>query len=229
MKHLRFIIAPALILLMAFTFAITPVLAHDGEDNSGPGGGDSSETSDSEDDSNSTSVDSEDDNDGVDTEDENENATKHQSGRLLAEVRRHHHSKAEIEHFCVAHKRGITHKFERIVSNSERIKSRIDDIFDKAIAYQQDNGITVDNFDQLVADANTAKTKAGEAVDNLKTVTPSLDCNNVSVASDVAAFKESAGDTRDSLKDYRKAVRAILKALLTAAQPDEDDTEGSTD
>jgi len=47
----------------------------------------------------------------------------------------------------------------------------------------------------------------------LKGVTPTLDCNNASVASDVATFKTAASDTRDKLKAYRDAVKAVLQAL----------------
>ena len=117
---------------------------------------------------------------------------------------------------CEAHKQGLTTKFSRITTNSERIKSRIDDIFSKAQQYQTTNNITVDN--SLVTSATTAQQAAADAIANLKTVTPSIDCNNVSVASDVANFKVAAVKTRDALKDYRTAVKNYLKALKDAKE-----------
>jgi hypothetical protein len=64
--------------------------------------------------------------------------------------------------------------------------------------------------------AQTAQTASADSITNLKSVKPSIDCNNTSVASDVANFKTAAKDTRDKLKSYRDSVRALLHALATA-------------
>jgi hypothetical protein len=127
---------------------------------------------------------------------------------------------------CESHKQGLETKFSHIATNSQRIDDRITGVLNKAIAYQQANNVTADNFDSLASAAQTAKTNADNAIAQLKTVTPSVDCNSTSVASDVAAFKTQAAATRDSLKSYRTAVKAVLKALLTAKQADKT-AEGS--
>jgi hypothetical protein len=148
------------------------------------------------------------------------------SGKV-AEVRADHKAKTAEERtkVCEAHKQGLTKKFSRIVTNSERIQARIDDILAKAIAYKQDKNLSPANFDSLVATAQTAQATSADSVAALKTATPSLDCNNTSVATDVAGFKTAAGTTRDNLKAYRTAVKAVLKSLKTAKKATA--TEGS--
>ncbi len=134
-------------------------------------------------------------------------------------------SQADHQKRCEAHKQGLTNKFSHIVTNSQRIQDRITDVLTKAQAYQTAHNLTVANFDTLVATAQSAGATSAASITSLKAVTPSLDCNNVSVASDVATFKTAAKTTRDDLKAYRTAVKAVLQAL-EAAKPAT--SEGST-
>ncbi len=131
---------------------------------------------------------------------------------------------AEHQKRCEAHKQGLTNKFSHIVTNSQRIQDRITGVLTKAQAYQTAHNLPVANFDSLVSTAQAAGATSAASITSLKAVTPSLDCNNVSVASDVATFKTAAKTTRDDLKAYRTAVKAVLQAL-EAAKPD---TEGSS-
>jgi hypothetical protein len=117
---------------------------------------------------------------------------------------------------CEAHKQGLTRKFANIVTNSDRIKTRIDAVYTKAQTYQTKNNVTVDN--SLLTSATAAQQTAADSIANLKTVQPSLDCNNTSVSSDVANFKSAAQKTRDDLKAYRTAVKNYLHALIEAKQ-----------
>lgn len=162
-------------------------------------------------------------NDTSKTSDDASETEIRKKGRALADdMRKQHQSSAKVKTSeqrkttCEAHKKGLTKKFERIVANSEKIKKHIDDVMAKGQDFQQENNLPVADFNTLVETALTAQTAAAESITALKEVTPTLDCNNVSVANDVATFKAAAQDTRDKLKDYRKAVKAILKALHEA-------------
>ncbi len=135
------------------------------------------------------------------------------------------HSQKERKKICESHKDGLTNKFNHIASNSARIQTRIDDVFTKALAFQLSSNTQVTDFDTLVLAAKKAQTNSADSVAALKTVTPSIDCNSTSVASDVATFKTAAQQTRDNLKAYKTSVRAILHTLETAK---DSTTEGST-
>lgn len=128
---------------------------------------------------------------------------------------------------CEAHKQGLINKFSRITANSQKIKTHIDSVLTKTQAYQQANGVAVADYESLVAAAETAKAAAADSIVALQAVTPTLDCNNTSTASDVATFKAATQDTRDKLKAYRTAVKTILKTLHQAKPATNENTEGS--
>lgn len=117
---------------------------------------------------------------------------------------------------CQARKQGLENKFERIVTNSQKMQTRIDSILAKAVDYQQANNVQAADFDTLVAAAKVAQAKSAASIANLQALKPSVDCNNASVSTDVAAFKAAAEQVRSDLKDYRKAVKAVLQSLLNA-------------
>lgn len=208
MKQFRIVSVPVLILALALVFAAGPVLAYRG----GNSGSDGS-ISRSMDDTGDTASDS-----GGD-----DAAGAQDKGQAVSSV--HRKTEGERRHACQAHKHGLETKFSRIIRNGQRIDDRITGVLDKAVAYQQENNVAVDGFDSLVNTAQSAKNNADNAIANLKNITPSLDCNDVSVAGDVASFKDAAAQARDSVKAYRDAVKDVIKALLDAKQAD--DTAGA--
>lgn len=150
------------------------------------------------------------------------------------ELRQEHKSQSaeNRQKACVAHKQGLTKKFERIVANAERHQARIDGALDKGVAFKDSNNLSPDNYDTLLTAAQDAKTKSAASIEALKAVEPTLDCNNVSVASDVATFKAAAQTVRTDLKAYKTAVKNLLKAIRDAKQAaseSTDTTEGSTE
>ena len=101
---------------------------------------------------------------------------------------------------------------------AQKHKSRIDDVYVKALAYQKDKDITVENLDTLVAAADSAKSKAQMSVDALTGLKPTIQCTSDTVATDVATFKAAAEQARTDLKTYRASVKAILTALKGAKE-----------
>lgn len=155
----------------------------------------------------------------------------HQQGKdmvtALKKERKSSQTDAQRTQKCEAHKQGLTTKFDHIVTNSQSYQNKITDILNKAVAYQQANNVTVTNFDSLVASATAAQGAAADSITALQSVKPSLDCNNVSVAQDVATFKAAAEKTRTALKAYKTAVKAVLQALEAAKEPAKTTTGGT--
>lgn len=169
----------------------------------------------------------------VSTDDSTSPTEVRKKGRELANDMRAQHqanttkTAEQKQKTCEAHKQGLTKKFERITANSEKIKTHIDDVFTKVQAFQTENNLSVSNYADLVTAATAAQTAAAESITSLKEVTPSVDCNSTSVAADVATFKVAGQDTRDTLKEYRTAVKAIVQALHKAKTAET--SEGSND
>lgn len=147
-------------------------------------------------------------------------AELHQKGEgLLAEFRKLNGGKTktpeERKAQCESHKAGLTTKFSNIGNNAQKVQDRISGVYTKAQAYQSANSLSPTGYDSLVATADSAKAASAASITALKAVTPTIDCNGTSVASDIATFKAAAQDTRDKLQAYKTSVRAILTALST--------------
>lgn len=157
----------------------------------------------------------------AETENNTENETElHSRGaQIVSELEKQHHSGKTAEEktkACESHKQGLQTKFTHITTNATNLETKISAFLTKAQTYQSTNNVTVDNWDTLVAAANSAKTDTDTAIANLKAVTPTVDCNSTSVASDVATFKAAAQDARDALKVYKTAVKNVFVALQQA-------------
>ncbi|HSW37550.1 MAG TPA: hypothetical protein VLG37_04265 [Candidatus Saccharimonadales bacterium] len=213
------LILPVLTMALALTQGM-PAVAHGEEDSSNRGSG----TTSSETEIHTASTQT-----GVNESDQENSRT--QAAAMLEKLREQHKSNKTAEErtkVCEAHKQGLETKFTNISKNAEAYQARIDAILAKAETYKADHNLTITNWDTLLAAAKQAQTASAASIANLKSLTPSLDCNNVSVAQDVATFKVAAQQTRDDLKAYKMAVKTVLKALLGAKQVDNKaTTEGS--
>ena len=164
--------------------------------------------------------------------DDSQTAELHSKGKdMVTELQKDHKSKltdTERQKVCEVHKQGLTNKFTVIARNSLSYQARIDDVFAKAQVFQASKNITSVDLIALLATANTAKHTSATSVSNLQALTPTLDCNNASVAQDVATFKASASQTRTDLKAYKTAVKAVVQALKTAVDTNTEATKTTT-
>ncbi len=117
---------------------------------------------------------------------------------------------------CAEHKQGLQTKLDNLVKNAQAYKARVDGIYQKALAYQTTNNLTIDAA--LVTAANTAQAQAAVSVQALNNLKPTVDCNNTSVATDVATFKAASVQARTDLQAYKTAVKNVLTALENAKQ-----------
>ena len=124
----------------------------------------------------------------------------------------------EREHRCTNVKDGLQTKLDSLNTNVQRYKSVVDGIYNKALAYQKDNNVTVANWATLTATADADQVTAETAVQALASLKPNLDCTNPNVATQVATFKAATAKARTALFAYRDAVRAVLTALEAAKQ-----------
>lgn len=127
----------------------------------------------------------------------------------------------ELQKKCEERKKGLTKKVENINKNAQKHFDRVTEVYNKALQYQIDNNVTVDNFAELKAAADAAKTQAQASLDTLKDLQPTLDCTQGTVANDVATFKAAVAQARTDLKTYRSSVKDIIKALKAAREGDE--------
>ncbi|MDL2363101.1 MAG: hypothetical protein QFB86_01820 [Patescibacteria group bacterium] len=167
------------------------------------------------------------------TQPEDSKEELHKKGEeLIAKMRKEHGDKTEKsadqkEKLCESHKQGLEHKFKAMETNSQRTHDRIAAILDKGLAFKSANKIEDTNLEALIATATKAEKVTQVSIDTLKAENPTMDCNNVSVASDVASFKLAAEATRSDIRAFRTDVKNVLTALETAKPVEDSTAEGS--
>lgn len=138
--------------------------------------------------------------------------------KLLREFKdnRKGHSQAQRQQYCTAHKQGLDQKLASLRTNALRFQTKIDNVLSQAADYQQANNVQLSNYADLLSKAQTAQVASAAAVASLANLTPTVDCNNTSTASDVATFKAAAEQARTALMTYRDSVRSLVTALAGA-------------
>ena len=159
----------------------------------------------------------------AEVEDGNSDTEVHTRGaKILADAKKSHKTEKTADakkKSCETHKQGIENKFTHISVNSEKIQAKIDGILAKAQDFKTSKNVELANYTELLSAATTAQANSVASIAALKAMQPTLDCNNTSVASDIAMFKASSEQTRDNLKTYRTAVKALLIALSDVKTP----------
>jgi len=147
------------------------------------------------------------------------NKARQRATAMVAELKQEHaakHTAAERQKACEVRKDRLAQRFTKMHHGSINIKTRLDAVLTKAIAYQTKQNLTGADITKLVTDAQTAKATAETSQAALKALTPTLDCSDPNVAAQVAAFKAGAQTARNDLKAYRTAIHNLLDALKKA-------------
>lgn len=116
------------------------------------------------------------------------------------------------EKVCETRKNGLETKFASLTRNAVRYQAKVDGVFNKLPMTAEASA------PEEFAAAVLAKEKSEASVKALGEVklATTVDCKNTNVAAQVASFKVAASTARDDLKDYKMAVKDVLKALKSA-------------
>ena len=117
---------------------------------------------------------------------------------------------------CQARETNLKRKITNFDKQSQRHLDRYNATLVKLQAYQETNKLDAPDYDTLVAAAEAKKTAATAAVVALKQASVDVDCTKDDPAAAVATVKESVTNTREALKQYHKAVKALLVELNTS-------------
>lgn len=127
------------------------------------------------------------------------------------------------EKVCETRKNGLQTKFASISRNAVRYQAKVDGVFSKLPA----SAATTVTAEYEAAMAAKTKSEASVKALNDTKISAPVDCKNTDVAAQIAAFKVAASTARTDLKDYKMAVKDVLKALKTATPKPTESTEGT--
>lgn len=126
-------------------------------------------------------------------------------------------TQAERQKACNARKTNLTNRMNNAVKRAQNHKAVFDKIYTKVKTFHDSKGLTVQNYDTLVAAADAAGANAAASISALQSLDVSVDCTSSNVADSVSAFQQAVKASRDSLKTYRTAIVDVITSLKGAS------------
>lgn len=124
---------------------------------------------------------------------------------------------------CERNSAKLVKAMERLTGKAERHLSVISSFQTKVENFYAKGQLTVENYDELYSAVVAAQEKATNNVTALSEVEVDIDCSDSEVATAVGLYRVIANDTRDTLKEYRKSLVALISAMRAEASEDSDD------
>lgn len=133
------------------------------------------------------------------------------------------------KNICKTNESAVNKAITNVGDRSQNHFDRITKIYDLTVTFYNEKGLSVSNYDELVAKVAATKVAAEAALADLKS-TPKLSCDSDGPKADIQAFRNKRLDKVEAFGAYRDAVKAFVKAVREAAAATETQTpatEGS--
>lgn len=108
----------------------------------------------------------------------------------------------------------LAERAQRQLTNFEQKANRVEDFYNNKLVPK---GITLDNFDELIAEIEAKKQAVDEATTSAKTAAESFDCSADDPKGQLTNYRTDMQNAISALKDYRTAIKNLIVAVRTAA------------
>lgn len=104
----------------------------------------------------------------------------------------------------------------KLTNSAGRLQSNTDRMFERVKGFYEKGQLSVSNYDELVANVETAKATSAAAVENIKEFEFDLSCEDREAGNRLAGFREAVREARTSIKAYRTTLVKLISALRSA-------------
>ncbi len=129
---------------------------------------------------------------------------------------------------CNAAAPEINQVISNVAERTKRHSTQIENIYSLTKAFYEKSGLTVSDYDALVATVDTKKALADAAAQKIDTQ-PKFSCDSDGPKADLQTFRNARIDKVDAFKEYRDAVKALINAVKTAAKEAKATTSSTTE
>lgn len=112
----------------------------------------------------------------------------------------------------------------RLGTSAVRLRDVMDDIYDKVQGFYEDGPLTVENYDELADEVDSAQVDAHAAVEVVEDYEFELDCEEPGVGQQLDGFRQAVTEAREELKSYRAALVELISSLRAEAADGEEET-----
>lgn len=127
---------------------------------------------------------------------------------------------------CERRKAKLTSAMPKMANGANTVKSVIDKHYERVQGFYADGQLTVDNYDELVAAIELAKTEAEAALQTVNDYKFEIDCSANNTGEQLDAYRTAIKDAKTALKAYRKALVDLISSLRAEAASNRNNSEG---
>lgn len=117
---------------------------------------------------------------------------------------------------CQNREKAVTNIMVRIADRGQKQVDLFTKIADRTQQFYADKGLSVNSYDELVADVNAKKAAAQSAVDSVKSTSVEFKCDGDNPRGVADSFKQSKNDQNLALKAYKTAVKDLIVGVKSA-------------
>lgn len=117
---------------------------------------------------------------------------------------------------CQNREKTITNIMSRMGDRGQRQVDLFAKIADRTQQFYTDKGLSVSNYDELVADVAAKKAAAQTAVDALKSATVEFKCDGDNPKAVADSFKQALKDQNEALKAYKTSVKNLIVGVKSS-------------
>lgn len=127
-----------------------------------------------------------------------------------------------IQNSCESRKEGVVNRMKRLVELSEKMLENFDThatkVQDFYISVVVPKGVTVKNYDKLVADIAAKKAVVQTTLANAQADVDDFSCTNGDPKTYLNTFRTDMQAVKTALKEYRTTIKNLIVAVRTAAE-----------
>lgn len=127
---------------------------------------------------------------------------------------------------CERQQQTLTSVMPRLAQGATSVKSSMDTVYLRVAGFYESGQLTVENYDILVGNVETAKANAEAAIATIENQTFTLDCDNPSVGQQLDGYRLAVQSTQAALNDYKKALVELISAMRAAASFEQGNNSG---
>lgn len=103
------------------------------------------------------------------------------------------------------------------LSNSADVQTRVlDTMYERVVGFYETGQLSVDNYEELVAEIETQKMEAADALVILSETTVEINCEQKGLGGQLSEYREGIKVVRDEIREYRTALVNLIKAMKSA-------------
>lgn len=122
---------------------------------------------------------------------------------------------------CKKREKAIGNIMLRVGDRGTKQLATFTKISERVQAFYKDKGLMLDDYDSLVSEVNIKKIAAESAIENTKSSIPTFKCDGADPKGTAESFKQVSIVERQSLKEYKTAIKNLIVAVKSVALSDD--------